>query len=409
MANNKKTKNLIIIFVIVFVLLGILGSYANSLKVTKHPLISEWYDDQTGNIIDEDEEDTLLESMRDFYDITGVQPYVLVISDATLTDRELLINQAYGSDSSVTRYLLGSSGGKVDTSAARAYDRLFNDEEHVLINIVENHGAIVSWDDEEQRLINVYNDDYIAYSVEVYAGSDSLKSNQLNIVNNIMKDMDLEYGIPNTEELIIAFERANDQLENLKTENTIVGIIAFFVSIIPTFLFVGFIILMVKIANKANSNASTTTAQPYPTPTVKTIVRNNNPTAERKVIPIGQPITINPEVTKPVSLAPVKPVAPTPAKPVETKPAFKPLVSEPIKEQPVTSSYEAPAKPDVSTQEPISIAPLDPLEAITPIESIKIEPVSFDLDANNILDNLGDANYDVPNVIKTDFDDWGNL
>ncbi|MCQ2516674.1 MAG: hypothetical protein MJ094_07400 [Saccharofermentans sp.] len=370
MANNKKTKNLIIIFVVVFVLLGMLGSYAKSLNITKHPLISEWYDDQTGNIIDEDEEDTLLESMRDFYDITGVQPYVLVISDATLTDRERAITQAYGSDSSVTGYLLGTSSGKVDTSAARAYDRLFNDEEHVLINIVENHGAIVSWDEEEQRLINVYNDDYIAYSVEVYAGSDSLKSNQLNIVTNIMRDMDLEYGIPNTEELIIAFERANDQLENLKTENTIVGIIAFFVSIIPTFLFVGFIILMVKIANKANRNTSTTTAQPYPTPSVKTIVRNN-PTAERKVIPIGQPITINPEVTKPVAPAPAKPVAPT--------------------------------------QEPISIAPLDPLEAITPIESIKIEPVSFDLEANNILDNLGDANYDVPNVIKTDFDDWGNL
>lgn len=375
--NNKKVVAPLIAIAVICIFIGLVAPLINHSSVRKHVKVDKWYKDNTETFICDGDE--LISSLDNFYNATGVQPYVLIVSDE---DR---------------------------VPAFKAYNRNFPDDEHILIYITECHPGNTSWDSESGTTYAMYILSGTYYDVEVYAGDDSLTSTKLHVLEDNLEDMDLTYGPlnANQSELIAAIDKTASEIgesTGLDVLDIIITIIALIVPLAPMLFFILFIVLIVKFANKRNANSPKPTSAPYPTPTV---VPNPVPVSINQTT-VVKPVTIEKPVFKPAPAPVASPVAtPVQAEPVETKPAFEPLVSKPVTGQPAPVSYEAPVKTDSS--EPIEITPLDPLEAITPIEPIKIEAVNFDLDANNILDNLGEANYDIPKVINTDFDDWGNI
>jgi len=374
---SKRNKFLTGFFTLLFII-GIVASVGKEFSVEKHAKIDEWYKDETGRFIDDDD-DELLEAMEAFYDKTGVQPYVLVTP---------------------SRFHIG-----IDDT----YYEVFDDNEHVLIYISEQSSDTTSnllFRQGSSNSNNEANDAAIyTYEVDIYTGAEGLNASQMNTLNRYMERMDLEPGNDKYEELVMAFEKATASIDNGVGEKVIYNLIKLVFSVLPTVFFFGFILFIVKIANAQNKKSAAPTTAPYPTPTVKTIdisqIDENIAPINKPVFkpaPTAQPVQATVAPAKPV--APVKPVAPAkPEVPVKPETPVKPVVTEFTLEPVQIPAPEAAA-------ESINIDPI----SITPIEPIKIEPISFDLDANNVLDNLGDANYDIPNVINNDnFNDWGNL
>lgn len=364
MANNKKTVAPIIAIAVIFIFIGMIAPLINTSSVEKHLKVDKWYRDDIGTFIYDG--DKLIDSLNDFYNATGVQLYVLIVNDE---DR---------------------------VSAAKAYNRNFPDDEHVLIYITECHPSYTSWDSESGSTYARYLLNGTYYDVEVYAGYDSLTSSKLRILERNLDDMELTSGTYNTNqsELIAAIDKTASEIGDSKGTEVILTIIGLIVSLMPTAFFILFIVLIVRFANKRNANKPKPTSAPYPTPTVTTISNNPNPETPKPVfkpLPTNNPAPVNPKpvVDKPVITKPVEPA---------------PVVTETVSIEP-TPVYTEPIMPSVTETEPVMSA----MPEIKPIEPIDIKPITFDLEANNILDNIGDINYDIPNVVDTNFDDWGNL
>ncbi len=336
MAKGNKKSKVAIGVIILFLIITFFPAILRSVVSKKHPQIDTWYIDETGRFTDSPE--VIITAEENFYNKTGIQPVVYITSFSSNNDASIV------------------------------YDELFDDEEHILIYIAEirvNNGDFVYTeilDLNEPEANREYLYEVTGYSKEVFIGSDTLDNRELRILkrNLTLADIHGEFG---AYELATVINKAANELNRASLSSIVYTAIETIRKIAPALLFISTIVIIVRVANKT-SNKTEYSQTPTYTPA---------------------------EISEPVVSKEVK------AKPIweTTTPA---VTAEPIPEPTPETTPEA--TPAVETIVEPNISAIDnQLFDIKPIEPIKIEPVNFDFDANNIIDTN----------IDTNFDDWGNL
>lgn len=372
--NNKKSVLIIIIVMIMVVIAGFIIPLMQSLKIKKHACIDSWHQDLTTSqdVIS----DQLDSRLQEFYNQTGYQAYVVAVDSENAEDIE------------------------------DVYDDLFYDNEHVLIYIVKNGSQSpkpgVFSGNQDSTYYSSFND----YSIEIYAARKSIDSLQKSVLRENIDNMNPERSI--SSELIKALDNTIEEYQKNNNSLIITKVIWAMFSIIPTVISsiftLVFIWVFVKFVKKVNNSSNQKPAKnsaPYPAPTVSTLKPTSSTPAK-----VPEPKTSNPTVK--VSSDP-KPVAPKPQPvSVNTSPVATPTLAKPAP-TPIISEVKPKTVPEAKVQMPVEKIHTESTDEIKPNIPTDIKPIDFDLDANNILDNLGDTNYDIPSLIDTDFNDWGNL
>lgn len=345
MARGSKKSKIAIGIIIVILLIALFPAIMKGVITKKHPQIDTWYVDETGCFTDDSE--VIIEAEKMFYEKVGIQPVVYVVP-------------------------LGSN-----KSAARVYDELFDDQEHILIYITEirvNNGEYVyteipDLNDPEASREYLYEVD--GYYKEAYIGNYTLTARELRILktNLSLADIHGEFG---AFELATVICKAASEIDRTSPENVFFSAVENLRKLIPTLLIIGVIATIVRVANKASNNIEYTQ-----TPETVTPVEASKPVVSEviKTKPIWETIPEESGTPEESGSNPAPETTTEPSVTAESVPAIENIV-----------------EPEISAMDNITID-------IKPIEPIKIEPVNFDFDANNVIDT----------DIDTKFDDWGNL
>ncbi|MCQ2516673.1 MAG: hypothetical protein MJ094_07395 [Saccharofermentans sp.] len=333
MAKGNKKSKVAVGVIILFLIIAFFPAIMRSVVSRKHPQIDTWYIDETGCFTDSPE--VIITAEENFYNKTGIQPVVYITSFSSNNDASIV------------------------------YDELFDDEEHILIYIAEirvNNGDYVyteipNLNDPEASREYLY--EVTGYSKEVFIGSDTLDNRELRILkrNLTLADIHGEFG---PYELATVINKAANELNRASLSSIVFTAIETIRKIAPALLFIGTIVIIVRVANKTSNK---TEYSQTPTEYTPAEVSKPDVSKEEKAKPIWE--TTTPAVT----------AEPIPEPTPEATPAVETIV-----------------EPEISAID-------NQLIDIKPIEPIKIEPVNFDFDANNIIDTN----------IDTNFDDWGNL
>ena len=351
MARGSKKSKIAIGIIIVILLIALFPAIMKGVITKKHPQIDTWYVDETGCFTDDSE--VIIEAEKMFYEKVGIQPVVYVVP-------------------------LGSN-----KSAARVYDELFDDQEHILIYITEirvNNGEYVyteipDLNDPEASREYLYEVD--GYYKEAYIGNSTLSNRELRILktNLSLADIHGEFG---AFELATVICKAASEIDRTSPENVFFSTVENLRKLIPTLLIIGVIATIVRVANKASNNIEYTQ-----TPETVTPVEASKPVVSEgiKTKPIWE--TMPEESGTPEESGMPQKSGSNPAPETTTEPS---VTAESV------PAIENIVEPEMTAMDNITID-------IKPIEPIKIEPVNFDFDANNVIDTN----------IDTKFDDWGNL